>query len=229
MITECWRDVHPVGGRHGARLPHGQRSLATSSSPLPAGLQSYQQVCTLTAQQVLPGTRYRYQVAGTTETCNILGKVQRKYFTVLPEKMKSTDLPMIRKEQTFSSSLSSTQPLWTCRLPSRNLVTVKNNDNHHFHDDKDDWHGEEKDDDWWGLSMTTGMEEYDDWHGDHSQLRLAALEWGGCGVASRTMSWPLPRCVHIACFKNTNFSPHELVHPPGPGEWKSQVWKRRLQ
>ena len=97
---------------------------------------------------------------------------------------------MIRKEQTFSSSLSSTQPLWTCRLPSRNLVTVKNDDNHHFHDDKDDWHGEEKDDDWWGLSMTTGMREYDDWHGDHSQLRLAALEWKELSPLTHSLSLP---------------------------------------
>ena len=74
--------------------------------------------------------------------------------------MKSTDLPMIRKEQTFSSSLSSTQPLWTCRLPSRNLVKVKNDDNHQY----DDWHGdadEEKDADDDEYS-DADMDEYDD-------------------------------------------------------------------
>ena len=92
----------------------------------------------------------------------MLGKVQQKYFTVPPEKMKSTDLPMIRKEQTFSSSLSSTQPLWTCRLPSRNLVKVKN-----IHNDNDDDGGNADEED------HDDMEEYDDWHGDADEEKDA--------------------------------------------------------
>ena len=53
---------------------------------------------------------------------------------------------LIRREQTSSSSPSSTLPLWTCRLPSRNLVNSENYDNHHFHHGNND---NDKDDDWW--------------------------------------------------------------------------------
>ena len=39
-------------------------------------------------------------------------------------------------------------------------------------------------------SMMTDIEEYDDWHGDHSQLRLAALEWKELSPLTHSLSLP---------------------------------------